>query len=437
MNTTTGQESFDPIATRTRRRIMRRLVPFLFILYVFNYMGRVNIGYAALQLMGDLHFSNAVFGFGSGIFFIGYFLFQIPQTMLVEVWSARKFLGLALLFSGGLSIVMGMIVDAHQFYWVRFLLGIAEAGFFPGVIVYITHWYIREDRAKAVAMFYAAVPASNMVGAGLAAWLMTIHWLGYSGWRWMLVLEAVPQVILGIVTFFYLTDRPKDARWLREDERMWITAALEREQGKTARKTYKVWEALRDPRVLLLAAVYFAFNTNSVSLAIWLPKIVQGVSGVSMLTVILITGIPWLFAVPAMLLSARHSDKTGERRWHTAAALLVVSFALGMSYLAGHHLVLAMAAFSVAMMALYSVPSPFWALSSGVMSGAGAAAAASVALINSVGNLGGFVGPYAIGFLRDQTGTYSTGIFYLIGVSLIGGLLVLLGLRPSSPDKTG
>jgi ACS family tartrate transporter-like MFS transporter len=276
-----------------------------------------------------------------------------------------------------------------------------------------------------------------MVGAGLAAWLMTIHWLGYSGWRWMLVLEAVPQVILGIVTFFYLTDRPKDARWLREDERMWITAALEREQGKTARKTYKVWEALRDPRVLLLAAVYFAFNTNSVSLAIWLPKIVQGVSGVSMLTVILITGIPWLFAVPAMLLSARHSDKTGERRWHTAAALLVVSFALGMSYLAGHHLVLAMAAFSVAMMALYSVPSPFWALSSGVMSGAGAAAAASVALINSVGNLGGFVGPYAIGFLRDQTGTYSTGIFYLIGVSLIGGLLVLLGLRPSSPDKTG
>jgi ACS family tartrate transporter-like MFS transporter len=397
-------------------------------------MGRVNIGYAALQLMGDLHFSNAVFGFGSGIFFIGYFLFQIPLTMLVEVWSARKFLGLSLICSGGLAIVCGMIANAHQFYWVRLLLGIAEAGFFPGVIVYITHWYIKEDRAKAVAMFYAAVPVSNMIGAGLAAWLMTIHWLGYSGWRWMLVLEAIPQVILGIVTFFYLTDWPKDARWLREDERMWITGALERE-GKAAPKTYKVWKALRDPRVLVLAAVYFALNTNVVSLGIWLPKILQGFSGLSMLTVILITGIPWLFAVPAMLLTARHSDKTGERRWHTAVPLLVISFALGISYLAGHHIVLAMAAFSLATMASCSVPSPFWALSSAVMSGAGAAGAASVALINSVANLGGFVGPYAFGFLRDKTGGYSAGMFYLIGVSLIGGLLLLLALRFRSSDN--
>jgi MFS transporter, ACS family, tartrate transporter len=434
MKATTGQESVDQIGSHTRTCLMRRLLPFLFILYVLNYMGRVNIGYAALQMIGDLHFSNAVFGFGSGIFFIGYFLFQIPQAMLVEVWSARKFLGIALIFSGGLSIVCGMVVDAHQFYWVRFLLGVAEAGFFPGVMVYIARWYIKQDRAKAVAIFYAAVPASNMVGAGLAAWLMTIHWLGYSGWRWMLILEAVPQVILGFVTFFYMTDWPKDARWLSEDQRTWITGALERE-GKAAKKTFKVWQSLRDRRVLLLAVVYFGFNTNSVSLAIWLPKILQGLSGLSTVTVILITGIPWLFAVPAMVLAARHSDKTGERRWHTALAFLVVSFALGMSYLAGSNIVLLMVAFSIATMALYSVPAPFWAYSSGIMSGAGAAGAASVAFINSVGNLGGFVGPYAIGFLRDRTGAYSAGIFYLVTLALISCLLMTLALRPRSSEK--
>src|ERR1700722_10145435 len=176
MNVSIDQQTLEPIARSTTRRIARRLAPFLFILYVLNYIDRVNVSYAALQMTGDLHFSNAVFGFGSGIFFIGYFLFQIPQTMLVEVWSARKFLGLTLIFSGLLSIVCGMIASAHQFYWVRFLLGIAEAGFFPGVIVYITHWFIKEDRAKAVAIFYAAVPASNMIGAGLAAWLMRIQW---------------------------------------------------------------------------------------------------------------------------------------------------------------------------------------------------------------------------------------------------------------------
>ena len=220
----------DDIAARTRRRIIRRLMPFLFVLYVFNYLNRVNVGYAALQMTGDLGFSNTVFGFGAGIFFIGYFLLQIPSTLVTELWSARKFITLSLIAWGALAALCGLVNTAQQFYWVRFFLGIAQAGFFPGIIVYLTHWFRYEDRAKAVAMFMMAIPTSNMVGAGISAGLMRLDWLGLNGWRWLLILEGLPTVVLGVVAFFYLTDRPKDARWLPEDERQWITNELDRER---------------------------------------------------------------------------------------------------------------------------------------------------------------------------------------------------------------
>ena len=433
MNVLAGQESLNPIADRTRRRITLRLAPFLFILYVFNYWDRVNVSYAALEMTGDLGFSNAVFGFGAGIFFIGYFLLQIPQTLLVEKWSARKFIGVTLICWGGLATLTGLITTAHQFYWIRFFLGIAEAGFFPGVIVYLTHWYRNQDRAKAVALFMLGIPISNMLGAGVAAFLIRIHWLGYRGWRWLLILEGFPAVIAGFVTFFYLRDRPKDARWLKSDEREWITNELERERNaKGARKPLNIWKAMRERNVLLLAGAYFCYITNSVGLGTWLPKIVQRISGLSTFHVILISGIPWLAAIPAMLLSGWHSDKTGERRWHTALPIFAVGVALAISQWAGNHLILAMAAFSIATMALYAFPSPFWALQTAF--GSGTAAAASIALINSIGNLGGFVGPYAIGFLRDKTGSYVASIFYLVVSGVIGGLFVL-SLRHGPADS--
>jgi ACS family tartrate transporter-like MFS transporter len=422
----------DDIAARTRRHITRRLMPFLFVLYIFNYINRVNVGYAALQMRADLGFSNTVFGFGAGIFFIGYFLLQIPATLLTELWSARLFITASLIVWGALAALCGLINTAEQFYWVRFFLGVAQAGFFPGIIVYLTYWFRYEDRAKAVAMFMMAIPTSNMVGAAVAAGLMRLDWLGWNGWRWLLILEGLPTLILGVVAFFYLTDRPKDARWLDEDERRWITIELERErEKKTGVRKLGTLEALRQPRVIILALACFCYITNSVGLSSWLPTIVRRISGLSTTQVILISGIPWLAAIPMMLVTAWHSDKTRERRWHAAVALLVVGIGLSLSIAAGNHLVLAIAAFSVATMALYSFPSPFWALPTMFLSGP--AAAASIALINATGNLGGFAGPYMIGYLADVTGGYTAGIMYLVASGLIGSALVL-SLRTATPD---
>jgi MFS transporter, ACS family, tartrate transporter len=427
----------DDLAARTRRRIIRRLMPFLFVLYVFNYLNRVNVGYAALQMTGDLGFSNTVFGFGAGIFFIGYFLLQIPSTLVTELWSARKFITLSLVAWGALAALCGLVTTAQQFYWVRFFLGIAQAGFFPGIIVYLTHWFRYEDRAKAVAMFMMAIPTSNMVGAGISAALMRIDWLGLNGWRWLLILEGLPTVVLGVVAFFYLTDRPKDARWLAEDERGWITGELdrERERKKSAHKL-STWEALRHPQVILLALACFCYITNSVGLSSWLPTIVRRISGLSTTQVILISGIPWLCAIPVMFLTAWHSDKTRERRWHTAIPLFLVGIALSLSIAAGNNLVLAIAAFSAATMALYSFPSPFWALPTIFLGGP--AAAASIALINATGNLGGFAGPYMIGYLADLTGGYTAGLMYLISCGVLAsGLILSLRTTRQEPDTLG
>jgi len=416
------------LAERTRRRITLRLAPFLFVLYIFNYLDRVNISFASLQMTGDLHFSNSVFGFGAGIFFIGYFLLQVPAAMLVETWSARTFIGVSLIVWGGLATTTGFISNAQQFYWIRFLLGVAEAGFFPGVIVYLTHWYRYEDRGKAVAMFMAAIPASNMLSAAIASFLIKITWFGYSGWRWLLILEGLPAVIAGIVTFFYLTDWPRDAKWLADDEREWITGALDQErQTKKRRETVTAWQALRHPQVIVFSMIYFCYITNSTGLGTWLPKIVQRISGLSQTQVILISGIPWLAAVPAMLWSASHSDRTSERKLHAALPILLFGVALLVSVFAGNRIGLAIAAFSVATMALYSFPSPFWALPTVFLSGP--AAAASIALINSIGNLGGFLGPYVIGYLSDLTGGFTAGLLYLVGAGFVAGLLVL-SLRP-------
>jgi ACS family tartrate transporter-like MFS transporter len=425
MSAATPQQMAEPIAERTRRRINRRLMPFLFLLYIVAYLDRVNVGFAGLEMTRELGFSDAVFGTGAGIFFLGYVLLEIPGTILVELWSARKWIARIMISWGILASLTGLIHTHRQFYWIRFLLGAAEAGFFPGMIVYITHWYRYEDRGKAVAMFMSAIPLANIIGAPVSGLLLRIHWLGYSGWRWLLLLEGIPAVICGVITIFYLTDWPKDARWLPQEERDWITGELEREKRtKKAVKPLTMWQAVRHRDVVLLTLVYFFIVTANYGLNFWLPKIVQRLSGLSSLQVTLITAIPYLAALPAMLLVGWHSDRTGERRWHTALSIFAAAASLAASQLAGDNVLLAMAMFSIAGMGLYAYLPSFWALPTTFLSEA--AAAACIGLINSFGNLGGFVGPKAIGLLSDKTGSYSAGLYYLVGSAFLSGLLVLM-----------
>src|SRR5688572_22788868 len=317
---------------RIRAKITRRLMPFLIYLFIVAFIDRINVGYAALEMTKELNFSPEILGFGAGIFFFGYFLFEIPGTLLVETWSARRWLARIIISWGIIATLMGFIQDSTQFYIARFLLGAAEAGFFPGVIVYLSHWFRYRDRAKAVAMFMAAIPVSNIFGAPLSGLILGIDWLGLAGWRWVFILEGFPAVILGVVTLFYLTDRPQDAKWLAEDERTWITAELEREKElKKARRSFSVWQAFRHRNVLILAIGYFCAVTSAYGFNFWLPTIVKSLSGYTNLQVSAIAALPYCAGLAAMLVVGWSSDRTGERRWHTAFSLLAVSTGLFLS----------------------------------------------------------------------------------------------------------
>jgi len=268
------------LAKQTRRRVTRRLIPFLFLLYIVAFLDRINVSFAGLEMTRELGFSNQVFGFGAGIFFVGYVLLEIPGTLLVELWSARKWIARIMISWGLVAGLTGLIHTATQFYWARFVLGVAEAGFFPGVIVYLTHWYRREDRAKAIGMFMSAIPLSQIVGAPLSGLLMQIHWLGLPGWRWLLILEGVPAVVLGVVTFFYLTDRPQQAKWLTDEQRAWLVSELERERMETA-STQGAWKAFFQLDVAILTVAYLLGAFTQYGFGLWLPKMIQKLSGYS------------------------------------------------------------------------------------------------------------------------------------------------------------
>jgi ACS family tartrate transporter-like MFS transporter len=416
------------IAKRTRRRINRRLLPFLFLLYIIAFLDRINISFAGLDMTRELGFSDQVFGLGSGIFFVGYVLLEIPGTLLVELWSARKWIARIMISWGLVGSLTGLIHTAHQFYWARFILGVAEAGFFPGVVVYLTHWYREQDRARAMAMFMSAIPIAQVVGAPISGALLGIHWLGVSGWRWLLILEGVPAVIAGFVALFYLTDRPRDARWLSAAERDWITAELDLETRAKPGSRMSVWQSCRrvfqDRDVILLTSVYFLGACGQYGFSFWLPKMIQKLSGFGSSEVALIAALPFLASWPAMLLLSWSSDRTGERRWHTAAAYVALAAGLAGSVWAGGNIVLGVVMFSLAGIGISARLPAFWAMPASLLGGA--TAAASVGFINCIGNLGGFAGPYLLGALSTATGSYSIGIWVLCAASVVAALLILL-----------
>src|SRR6266850_438826 len=415
----------NPIAERCRRRVMWRLMPFLFVLYVIAYLDRVNVGFAAAGGMkGELGFTDQVIGLGAGIFFIGYVALEIPGSILVEKWSARGWITRIMVSWGILAMLTGFIHTKNQFYLIRLLLGAAEAGFFPGVIVYISHWFRYQDRAKAVAFLMAGISVSNIIGSPMSGLLMRFNWFGVSGWRWMFIIEGVPAIVMGIVTLFYLTDWPHQAKWLPDDERQWLIGELEKEkQAKEAKHSLGILQALRHREVILLTLAYFCMVTAVYGLNFWLPSIVKKLSGSSIMNVSLISALPYCCGLISILLMGWHSDKTKERRWHTALAMMTTSIGLLLSVVAGNHTVLAVSMFCLAAAGTAGYLPGFWALPGSFLTGT--AAAACIGLINSFGNLGGFVGPFIVGYLSRKTGSYFGGILYLSASALVASMLIL------------
>lgn len=412
------------VAQRARRRIARRLLPFLFVLYIIAFLDRMNIGAAALQMPHDLGFSDGVIGLGSGIFFLGYFLLEIPGALIAERWSARRWIARILISWGILTVLMAFIQTARQFYVVRFLIGAAEAGFYPAVIVYLSHWFRNLDRAKAIARFCAANPLSFVIGSPLAGYLLSISWFGLRGWRWLFILEGIPAITFGIITIFYLTDWPRQAKWLKNDEREWIVSQLNEEQrAKHSARRYTIWEALRHRDVLLLAVCYFLALTGNYGLAFWLPTILKRLSGQSDLKVTLLASLPFLAGFLVQQINGWHSDRTGERRWHTALPLLLSSASLLLVVLFGSNPELSVALFTLVGAFYFAYHPPFWALPSMFLGES--AAAASIGLINSVGNLGGFAGPMLMGYLVTRTRSFNTGLLFLVGSLCLSGVLML------------
>jgi MFS transporter, ACS family, tartrate transporter len=421
----------DPIAARTISRVRWRLIPFLATMYFIAYLDRVNVGFAALQMNTALGLSSHVFGTGAGVFFIGYFLFEVPSNFALARVGARRWLARIGIVWGFVSIAMLFITGPRSFYAMRFLLGAAEAGFFPGVVLYLTYWFPGPERARAVAQFSTASMAAGIVGAPLSGVLLSMRGVGgLDGWQWLFLVEGIPAVALGIIALFYLTDDPERARWLPVDEQTWLVAAIQRDRDEAVRPHASTLRAgLMDPMVWRLSVMLFLIVTSGYGFSFFLPQIVKAFSGASDLAVGAWTAVPFLAAAIGMMTVAAHSDRTGERRWHTASCAGVAAVGLMIASLTNAP-VASFAALSVAAVGLYSFTPPFWSLPTSFLRGDGAAA--GIALINATGNLGGFLGPTIMGWMREATGDYLAGLRVLALAAAASGLLVLTArLKPS------
>ena len=389
----TGASVPARLADHTRHQIALRLLPFLFILYITNYLDRTSVAYAAIGMSRTLGFGDRVFGLGAGIFFVSYVALQIPGALMVERWSARRCVTVIMIAWGSLTVLTGLVHTPSQLYGARLLLGAAEAGFFPGVVVYLSHWFIREDRAKAGSNFMAAIPLSFIIGSPLAGWILGHPWMGVDGWRWLFVLEGMPAVLLGVVAFFYLTDWPREAAWLAPEQREWIEQKLE-EEKPAGQEKLTVWQALRSGPILLLSSAaflqYFVFYT----FAFWLPTMLKRQSGFSDLRVGFLGTVPYVATLIAMLINGWHSDRTGERRWHSAVPLFVAALALFGLIALPASMRVSLALFTLLGSAEAFLP-VFWAMPSEILSES--AAAAGVGMINAVASVAGFAGPYLFG----------------------------------------
>ena len=427
------------IEAQTLRRVTIRLVPLLMALYFVNYLDRTNLGIAKAEVSADLQLSATMFGLASGIFFIGYVLVEVPSNLALVRFGARRWLARIAVSWGIVAVAIAFAPNAATLLALRFLLGVAEAGLFPGVVFYLSQWFPAAYRARVVGVFMLAVPMASAIGTPLAAWLIqTGHGtFGLAGWRFMMVCVGLPAVLLGVVCWFYLTDRPAEAHWLTDDQRSWLIATMAAEERSVA-STYHfpLRRTLTSPRVWALAVVYFGVAYGLYALAFFLPTIVAGFKTtfalqLSLIEVGLITAIPYVFGAIAMFVCSRHADRTGEHVWHVAIPLFAGGLAIPVAlYL--HHPIAVMALVVIAAMGIFAALPVFWALPSRFLTGA--AAAGGIGLINSVGNLGGFAAPYATGALEDLTGTNRAGMWAVGMIMVLGGVLVVWLRATPDPD---
>jgi ACS family tartrate transporter-like MFS transporter len=435
-----GVKRQDAAAERALAKATRRLIPFLFLLYVVAYLDRINVGFAALQMKQDVGLSDRAYGLGAGIFFVGYFLFEIPSNLILERVGARLWIARIMITWGVISASMMLVRGPASFQVLRFLLGVAEAGFFPGMILYLTYWFPAAERARTVARFMTATAIAGVLGGPISGALLSLHGSGgLAGWQWLFLVEGIPAVVLGLVVLAALPDRPAEAGWLTLEEQSHLATLVEDEARERARlHGESLSAALANPRVWLLALLYFVLVVGLYGVSLWLPEIVKGLAGWSNLVVGLVTILPYLVAAVAMVVIGADSDRRGERRWHVALPAFTGALGLVLASQAQAP-TLALAALSLAALGIFGAFGPFWAMPTAFLGGS--AAAGGIALINSIGNLGGFVGPSLIGLVHESTQSFAGGLLALAASLLVAGLLALCvsraSLAGSAPAEPG
>ncbi|BBJ46782.1 MFS transporter [Streptomyces antimycoticus] len=406
------------------RKVVRRIVPFLILCYVASYLDRVNVGFAKLQMSDDLGFSEAAYGLGAGLFFIGYFILEVPSNLMLQRVGARTWIARIMISWGLVSAAFMFVTNEAMFYVLRFLLGAAEAGFYPGVILYCTYWFPSYRRARVIAMFMSAIPVAGIFGNPLSGWIMD-HFQGvngWQGWQWMFLLEAIPALLVGVTTLFYLDDNVRAAKWLTDEEKSVVERAV---AGDTAHRAVdgRVWDAFREPRVWLMCLIYFCFVMGQYALTFWMPSFVESTGIEGNFAIGVLSAVPFLAALVAMNLFGRSADKRRERRWHLVIPSLMGAVGFSLSAVWNGSTALSLTALSIAAAGVLTCAPLFWSLPTAFLSGT--AAAAGLAMINSVGNLAGFVSPYMIGALKDATGSASIPMHVLAFSLVVGAAAVL------------
>jgi len=415
-----GDAAFE---AATYRKVSWRLIPFLLLCYVVAYLDRVNVGFAKLQMLGDLKFSETVYGLGAGIFFLGYFIFEVPSNLVLHRVGARVWIARIMITWGVISALMMFVATPTQFYLMRFVLGAAEAGFFPGIILYLTYWYPARRRARVTALFMTAIAVSGVVGGPLSGFIMKdlAGAYGWAGWQWMFLIEGVPSVVVGLAVLALLDDRIVAARWLDAGAKALLQRSIEAEQR--VQPETPIGAALGDGRVWLMGLIYFSFVMGLYGIGFWLPTLIKATGVKDVLDISLLTAIPYAFAVVAMIVIARSADHRAERRWHVALPGFAGAIGLVLSVAWHADTALALGALTLATMGIMTALPLFWSLPTAILGGSGAAA--GIALINSLGNLAGFASPYAVGWLKDATQSTDAGMYLLAASLLAGGLLTL------------